>query len=942
MYLIRSDEDGNFSLVEYVDNIAPRYAILSHTWGPYKEEVSFRDLRNGLGKSTRGYEKIRFCAERAAKDGLQWFWIDTCCIDQSKSQDLQTAVNSMFRWYQNAAKCYVYLSDVQVVVGADPIQWKSAFRTSRWFTRGWTLQELIAPPLVEFFSSEGTYLGSKESLEQEIHDITGVPVQALRGTPLSNFSIDERLAWATKRETTFAEDAVYSLLGIFGVFMPLIYGEGRKHAMERLGREILPTECDDSGKRVGLEHRDLNLGGLPNRLGRISLADETNTEVGDMLDTDSDADSDVASIFSDGTVSSSSASTVSQNPVQTIGIREVTRALLSHEELKAAYTIAVHEVGRQKARAHIRGFLKSYGRDLRKEATDETLESQAAMFVHELAGRIADEITWSITGFQEMRLSLHLDTKAARKDLETWLSSLQAQSVRVGEGSNLAAGDVDVFDEAESDEEHGENLVFPNIDRVKGFLLQSHAFEHLVIAMQNWLRIDKDRHREADQPAYKTLVPTDIHKARDGAMNESVAFESGDHRKGFDAERSPELEPDPQQVITEHPESTFRPRQNRDSFRDLSQSLLDFWGLSFFFYDLVELFVPRIRPGYERLRWRCSCNTVLWGDFSTDDEDAFDQLRRELLGGKRLSNQQAPLDNVSRSRPNANQSTDGSGTNDTAPQQSTEPTSGLAGMQSAGLRTQSPTSGAADANSTAAHIINVTFSPRFFEVCVNIGNYAIDHHEIDISKISSDGELFELIWDKYKCSRSFGLRRLFLRPRDVHFVMFSVNRRSQYGAGIHKRPDEFPPQEELDGNRYHFLCPKIRMPVNVFLHYLHRARWNVWGEHAEDTWLQRLPKKLNESMLAEWRQNNAITQQHGGEAIGDSNLAFGWGVHILDGPNHAALGILIAIGITVAFVVSGMVVGFAKTQEQGFAVGSFLLAILASVMAAVYFQLQDL
>lgn len=128
------------------------------------------------------------------------------------------------------------------------------------------------------------------------------------------------------------------------------------------------------------------------------------------------------------------------------------------------------------------------------------------------------------------------------------------------------------------------------------------------------------------------------------------------------------------------------------------------------------------------------------------------------------------------------------------------------------------------------------------------------------------------------------------------------------------------------------------MPVNIFLHYLHRARWNIWDEHTEDTWLKRLPKKLNEKILAEWRQGDATAQR---DDEVDPNLAFGWGVHILDGPNHAVLGILLAIGVTVAFVVSGMVVGFAKTQEQGFAVGSFLLAILASTMVAVYFQLQD-
>jgi hypothetical protein len=128
------------------------------------------------------------------------------------------------------------------------------------------------------------------------------------------------------------------------------------------------------------------------------------------------------------------------------------------------------------------------------------------------------------------------------------------------------------------------------------------------------------------------------------------------------------------------------------------------------------------------------------------------------------------------------------------------------------------------------------------------------------------------------------------------------------------------------------------MPVNVFLHYLHRARWNVWGEHTEDIWLRRLPKKLNDSVLAVVQQNAATNQQ---DDLSDPDLAFGWGVHIVDGPNHSVLALLLCFGVAVSFVISGMVVGIAKTQEQGFGIGSFLLAILASLMSAVYFRLKD-
>jgi hypothetical protein len=149
----------------------------------------------------------------------------------------------MFRWYRNAVKCYVYLSDVsQPALSVNDAfshrTWESDFRKSRWFTRGWTLQELLAPPSVEFFSREGNRLGDKTSLERQIHKITGIADSALRGAALSQFSVDERFSWIERRQTTRKEDKAYSLLGIFDVFMPLIYGEGEKNAFKRLKASI--------------------------------------------------------------------------------------------------------------------------------------------------------------------------------------------------------------------------------------------------------------------------------------------------------------------------------------------------------------------------------------------------------------------------------------------------------------------------------------------------------------------------------------------------------------------------------------------------------------------------------------------------------------------------------------------------------------------------------
>ncbi|KAK3359697.1 beta transducin-like protein HET-E2C [Lasiosphaeria hispida] len=235
MRLLERDNTGEVRLTEDLpDNKIPPYAILSHTWGD--GEVLFRDLMGGAGKNKTGYSKIQFCGDQAWRDGLRFFWQDTCCIDKSDAAELQHALNSMFQWYRNAAKCYVYLSDVsncQQDADGNP-SWELAFRKSRWFTRGWTLQELIAPAIIEFFSVERVCLGDKQSLGHQIHNATGIPLGALQGNTLSDFSIEVRMSWVKERNTTRKEDRAYSLFGIFGVCIPLLYGEGEDRAFERL------------------------------------------------------------------------------------------------------------------------------------------------------------------------------------------------------------------------------------------------------------------------------------------------------------------------------------------------------------------------------------------------------------------------------------------------------------------------------------------------------------------------------------------------------------------------------------------------------------------------------------------------------------------------------------------------------------------------------------
>jgi Heterokaryon incompatibility protein (HET) len=241
MRLLKIDETGGLSFTEDLLEInLPQYpyAILSHTWQE-GHEITFDDFVKGTGKDKTGYKKIFFCAEQTTRNGLRFFWVDTCCIDKSNAVELQHAINSMYRWYQNAVRCFTYLVDVPDL--ETDTDWELAFRSSRWFTRGWTLQELLAPKAVEFFSKDGRYVGSKDSLQLQIWEITGIPIKALEGKPLTEFTFTEVISWADQRNTRYEEDKVYSLLGMFGVFMPVNYGEGKEYAFRRLQEEIEKT-----------------------------------------------------------------------------------------------------------------------------------------------------------------------------------------------------------------------------------------------------------------------------------------------------------------------------------------------------------------------------------------------------------------------------------------------------------------------------------------------------------------------------------------------------------------------------------------------------------------------------------------------------------------------------------------------------------------------------
>ncbi|KAH8778280.1 hypothetical protein F5882DRAFT_380262 [Hyaloscypha sp. PMI_1271] len=251
--------------IEVYGTDVPSYAILSHTWSD--GEVLLKDLQDSViqdaswlalseqptrslgGDKLNGLKKILGSTKLALRNQYQYLWVDTCCIDKTSSAELSEAINSMYRWYAGADVCYVYLSDVPGAAIESPFEANSKFRRSRWFTRGWTLQELIASQDVVIFASDWTYLGAKTgdvSFTRLLSDITGVQLDVLYGqVSPQDMSIAARMHWAAHRQTTREEDVAYCLLGIFDVNMPLLYGEG-KRSFIRLQEAILNREEDQS------------------------------------------------------------------------------------------------------------------------------------------------------------------------------------------------------------------------------------------------------------------------------------------------------------------------------------------------------------------------------------------------------------------------------------------------------------------------------------------------------------------------------------------------------------------------------------------------------------------------------------------------------------------------------------------------------------------------
>jgi hypothetical protein len=249
--MIRLLETCDLSLHVFDGRKIPPYAILSHRWDD--GEITLQEFQGGLNQANPGWQKIRQFCEYARQKEHAFVWIDTCCIDKTSSAELSEAINSMFSWYRKAECCYAYLNDVPARGDHEASTWTRLFKASKWFTRGWTLQEMLAPHKLIFVCDNWREdVGTRASLSAEISQATRIPGQPLiNGWSLQDafggtqYTIAQVLSWASTRETTRIEDVAYSLMGLLRINMPLLYGEGA-NAFIRLQLEVMGKYDDNS------------------------------------------------------------------------------------------------------------------------------------------------------------------------------------------------------------------------------------------------------------------------------------------------------------------------------------------------------------------------------------------------------------------------------------------------------------------------------------------------------------------------------------------------------------------------------------------------------------------------------------------------------------------------------------------------------------------------
>jgi hypothetical protein len=438
--MIRLLHCKTFQLREFRGDEVPPYVTLSQTWCPGEvlyEDLAVRDTKIPWPPTHKeGWPRIQNSCTLALKDGYEFIWIETCCVDKTNSAERTEEMNSCYKWFQRCAVSYTYLVDFNIThLGLDQM------RLCRWFTRSFTLQELIAPPEVKFYSQNWELVGLRSELVPHLYSITGVDPFVLAGGDVKEVKIARKMFWASHRMSSMPEDQTYALLGLFGIQMPLSYGEG-ENAFQRLQHEIFRSTEDTSllawkdewssfeTERRWLEYRDLSLRGKWNRLKGILAVSPTDFEHcgsrfpalavdGSPLSAvprlllpgriirepvaDDSEDSDLESMWDTTSVASTASSVASsRNPAtkpEASGLKLAIHMLTDNPDIRALILSALQEKGIdiERLRRNLYRTIFHLARDLRREASTQD-ERDATAFVRHSANSISSGVLWQLAG----------------------------------------------------------------------------------------------------------------------------------------------------------------------------------------------------------------------------------------------------------------------------------------------------------------------------------------------------------------------------------------------------------------------------------------------------------------------------------------------------------------------------------------------------------------
>ena len=505
--MIRLLHAKDFHFEEFFDDDVPDYVILSHRWWSQKEEMTYRDFLDGMKRETKGYAKICALCDKALSHKYEWVWIDTCCLDNTSSAELTEAINSMFGWYQNAVECYVYLYDVTWVETLDQSASTSlssiseprvlgspasrqSFRNSDWHTRGWALQDLLAPSgdKVLFYDRDWYFIGRRVDLAADIASATGIAAKYLLESSLHEANAATKLRWAASRRCSRKEDNSYCLLGIFGLNMPLIYGEGA-NAFLRLQQEIWKKTNDKSlfswmtqdGQRgkappAGASWREITAAFAPT-LAAFKYDLDPIVASGDS--------EDVASMMSaDSWASTATGSSATLVGEALAAAEEFVEILRRDGNLNQIFSAAMNHVTLEELKRKIQELLKIYSIDLQQEASNG-LQKEAVALVRRrrayIAYRICQSYDMSAGRYEDQFAQIMQQDPDIHARLEEYARTKSRADVEYEPIEDLDTVDTgERLGSGPPSEDEPEQLEPTDLDRVKAFMVESAAYERLI------------------------------------------------------------------------------------------------------------------------------------------------------------------------------------------------------------------------------------------------------------------------------------------------------------------------------------------------------------------------------------------------------------------------------------------------------------------------------